>query len=346
MKETLLNEIEKILENIAPIPDNRRYWLVRTQSGSYYSSYLKYDYIALGHNEIKLSDIDNLRKVTNNDEKLIFKELKKICESIYNEESRPGLIASQIFRFVFEIKKGDIVIIPSENSEDISIGTVSQTPVLQTSEIEMDRTECPFNKRKSVVWNKSLSRDSLDPYLYRVLQAHQAINDIGFYGETIERTLGNFFIKNNAGNLVLDVATTDGINAKELFQLGYYLLNYSEDFFNQFELPFNTNDIEVKINLNSKGKIQFKSPNPKLIWLIAVLIVGLAGGGLQLKLPKGNFNLSTDGLIKSIINYQNNAHDREMTDKIMESIDSLKVQSPDDAVTVFQQFSANKNLPK
>jgi hypothetical protein len=45
---------------------------------------------------------------------------------------------------------------------------------------------------------------------------------------------------------------------------------------------------------------------------------------------------------KNVIEYQNNQHDREMTDIIIKSIDSLKIQSPDDAVKVFEQFNTNK----
>lgn len=340
--ESVLHEIERLIENFQSVPENRRYWLVRTFGGKYFDSYKNYNYIALGHDEISYSAIDNIRVEAKNDGLIILKDLKTLCDNTYDEESRPGLIASQIYKFVFEIKKGDVVVIPSENSEEIAVGIVTATPVLEVSSKDLFLTDCPYMKRKSVKWEIVLSRQELDPYLYKVLQAHQAINEISHYSDIIERTIGNFYIKENTGNLVLNVATDNGINAVDLFQLGYYLLNYSDKYFKANGLPFNINDVEVKINLNSKGKIQLKAPDAKTIWLIAVIVLSLNGGGLKFKATGVDFDLSTDGLIKNVIEYQNNQHDREMTDIIIKSIDSLKIQSPDDAVKVFEQFNTNK----
>jgi hypothetical protein len=339
---SLLESLDRHFENFDPIPETRKYWLIRTQGGKYFESFLSFNYVALGHNEISYSKIVEIKTHAGSKESIVIKQLKELCEEIYDEEARPGLIASQIYRFVFELKKGDIVIIPSENSEEIAIGKVTETPVLNINAFDLEKTECPFIKRKSVKWEIRQSRQELDPYLFRLLQAHQAINDISYLGDTVERTMGNFYIKGDYGNLVLNVAKNDGINAMDLFQMGYHLLKFSENYFKNNELPFDINDFEVKINLNSKGKIQFKSLNAKAIWLLAIIVIAINGGGLKFNANGINFDLSTDGLIKNIIEYKNSQHDRIMTDTIIKSIDSLKIQSPDDAVKVFQQFNTNK----
>lgn len=54
----------------------------------------------------------------------------------------------------------------------------------------------------------------------------------------------------------------------------------------------------------------------------------------------------TDGIIKKVIDYQNNKHDRNMVDTLSKSMDSLKVLPPTDALKVLKQFSTNKDLPK
>lgn len=59
-----------------------------------------------------------------------------------------------------------------------------------------------------------------------------------------------------------------------------------------------------------------------------------------------NFDLSTDGIIKKVIDFQNNTHDRNMIDSLSKSMDSLKVLPPTDALKVLKQFSLNKDLPK
>jgi len=346
MDEPLISTIEEIISRYNQIPEKKKYWLIRTLAGTYYESFKRNGYVAIGHNEVENSDITKIIDESQNSPKFIMKALKSLCSDVYGKDSRPGLTASQIFKFVFEVKVGDVVIIPSENSDKISIGTVVDSRLLKVTDEIIEGTGCPFFKRKRIKWEQTISRDRLDPFLYRLFQSHQAINDISPYWEIIERTMGNFFIKENEGNLVLDIATDAPINAKDLFQLGYFLLNYSQDFFEKYNLPFNVNDVDVKINLNSKGKIQFKALNAGTIWVMALLTIAVVGGGLKFKNDSFEFDLSTKGLIKNITDYQNNSHDRAMMDEVMKSVESLKVQSPDDALKVLKQFSPNKDLPK
>ena len=93
--------------------------------------------------------------------------------------------------------------------------------------------------------------------------------------------------------------------------------------------------------------------NKKLVikrkWLIAaLLLILLVGGGLKIKINKSEFTceISTEGVIKEIRNYENNSHDRDMQDKIYrDKIDSLKIENVNDAVTIFKLFSINKDSP-
>ena len=51
----------------------------------------------------------------------------QLKEHIIEKDSsieRPGYVASQILRFCNEIRKGDIVLIPNEGSEEIAFGEV------------------------------------------------------------------------------------------------------------------------------------------------------------------------------------------------------------------------------
>src|SRR6185312_9045106 len=116
------------------------------------------------------------------DTKAALKELKTLSQKKYPDD-RFGLIAGQVMKFVVELKKGDIVIIPSSNSEIISIGEVTSSTIPELTQAELLKTECPYKKRKPVKWIKDISRDSLDPFLYRMLQAHQAINNITRYSD-------------------------------------------------------------------------------------------------------------------------------------------------------------------
>lgn len=340
----ILEEIDRIVSHIKVIPEQRNYWLIRTQSGQYYNSFRKNNFVAIEHEEISIYDLHQLNHKYKQDEDGLLDELRILAAKKYPKEKRPGLIANQLVKFVNGVKKGDIVIIPSYNSYHVSIGEVTNTALLEISNDLLKKTECPYKKRKSVKWIKDLSKENIDPYLYKMLQAHQAINNISNYGDIIERSYHNFYIKNNIANLVLEVDQHNNINAKDLFGLGFYLLDYAQNFFSQENLALSTEEIDVKINLNSRGKIHLKDVNARTLWLVALLVVGVNGGGL--KLGNGWLDLSTDGVIRKVIDYQNNAHDRKIVDSLTASMVSLKVKTPEDAVKVLQQFSANKNNPK
>ena len=46
---------------------------------------------------------------------------------------------------------------------------------------------------RDVFWSKELSKSKMDPCLYPIFQAHQAINNISEYKDYIERNIGNYF---------------------------------------------------------------------------------------------------------------------------------------------------------
>jgi restriction system protein len=343
--DELLRSIDRLISEIAEIPKKRSYWLVRTQAGEYYSTFLKNRFVAIEHEKIGLGEINKIFEKNKQNKKGSLEDLKKLSKEKYPED-RYGLIASQIMNFVVELKKDDVVIIPSYNSEIIAIGEIVSSAIPELTAQQLADTECTYRKRKRVKWIKQIWRDELDPFLYRMLQAHQAINNISHYGDIVERTVGNFYIRNSEANLVLQVNEQFNINAKQLFGLGYNLLDYSQDFFDSLNLDLSTEDIQVKITLNSKGKIQLKSGNLRTLWIIAVLAIAVNGGGLKINAGPFKLDLSTEGIIKKIIDYQNNKHDREKVDSLMKNMDSLKITSPTDAVKMIQQFSTNKEQPK
>ncbi len=336
-----LNEIlEKVALHFNEVEPSRRYWLIRTEGGEYYNDYLEKSYVAIGHNNFSVADINRLNNSYKNDLDRINEILREQTKEKYPKEERPGLIANQVFRFVYEVKEGDIVIIPSERSEKITFGRVTNSDLQNITKDEISRDDsCPFLKRKSVRWDKTISKENLDIYLYKVLHAHQAINDITYQSDIIERTLGDFYVLDNEGNLILDVTTTEEINAFELFGLGYNLLNFAEKFFADNGLDFTVHDIDVKLNLNSPGKIQLKSLDAKKLWLIAILVVAFNGGGL--KVDSIGLDLSTDGFIQKMIDFQQSSHQIEMSERIIESLDSLKVESPNDALEILKEVSVN-----
>lgn len=341
----LYSVFDTIITNAQSIAPTRKYWFIRTDGGKYFETFKENGFVAIEDNLITLREIYSLKQKYKENKKIIIEELKKLSKDRYPKDTRTGLIASQIYRFLFEVKKGDIIIIPDVNSSAIAIGEISDSIIPETSNQEIEDTKCNWLKRKKIEWQKFILKNDIDPYLYKMIATHQAISDITHYSDIIERSIQNFFFTEETANLILEVKSKKNINARSLFKLGLTILDYTQDYIDKAGFELDTNDVDVKIALNSPGKIQLSAKSKITLLISALLIIGINGGGLKINIcDKFNLDLSTQGAIQNLIDYQNQAHDRTMKDAILNSIDSLKVQTPDDAVKVFQQFSTNKQL--
>ncbi len=256
------------------------------------------------------------------------------------------MIAGQLVRFVYEIKKGDIVVVPSKGSAFISIGEVQETQLVEVSDSDLDRTGCPYRKRKKIRWLKTISKKSSDILLRNAMQSHQALNDITHYGDIVERSISDFFKIDDETNIIINVNRESNVPAPDLLYFGSDILRFTDSFIKHHNLDFNVSEIQIKINVNSEGKTQFLSKNGRLILLVGIVIIGLTGGGLNIDVEGFNLDLSTDGLISKIIEFQNNKHDREMQKEIIKAKDSLQISNNEDLLKYLKQFAENKDKPK
>lgn len=337
-------ELSQFFDMIEAVPVDKRYWIVRTEGGEYFESFTNFNYVALGHDEISLKKIDDLRKSSKNLDELRFK-LKEHIENILPDRNA-GLMAGQLIRFVYEMKKGDIVIVPSEGSAYISIGEVQQTPLMDVSDLDVNRTGCPYRKRKKVKWIKTVAKRSADILLRNAMQSHQALNDITHYGDIVERSISDFFKIDDETSIIVNVNRQTNVPAPDLLYFGSDVLRLTEGLISHYNLDFDISDIQIKINVNSEGKTQFLSKNGRLILLVGLVIIGVTGGGLKVDINGFHLDLSTDGLISKVIEYQNNQHDREMQREILKAKDTLQISNNEDLLNYLKQFAANKDKPK
>ncbi|MBS7576780.1 MULTISPECIES: hypothetical protein [unclassified Enterococcus] len=285
-----MNEIlelgKLIAEKLPKLKTSSDYWLVRTDSGSYYEDFNSGSFIGLGWNGIN----DNvLSKIGTNVD-----ELKKKIEDLYKEDKQPGRTANQILSFIHDIKIGDMVVIPSLNSEFYMMGEVISDLYFEDS-ILQDPNSCPFTKRKKVKWIKSFQKKDADPKILKLSYRQQTVNNINEYKTFINRALYSAYIDDDElVHLTYDINIEENIN---MIDLGNFIYNYSQI----YELLSGDKDVDIKINAQSKGKSEIVSKTFAGIG-VATVIFGLCqmpyggeislGGGI---LPE--ISVKTEGII-------------------------------------------------
>ena len=301
-----MNENEELelickLLGIPIVNAERRYWLVRTESGIYFDDFYFNNYIALGWDKIK--DIKEYEMLPEKDRN------QKISE-LYPDEKKPGAIYNQIFKFTYDMHAGDIVLIPSENSSEIAFGELVDDVVLPYIVNPLDaleetsRLECKYNRRRKVNWIKTVKRDSLDPYLYKLMCSHAAISDACFYSDYIDRTLMSIFIKDNKAHIVYDVTTTKSIPATDMINFISSTLNTIDVFNSITGTNHNKTDIDLKLNVQSPGPVEFIAYATGTGIILAAISLLFFGAKFNIELFKiTKFEVDGNGLLGTILSF-------------------------------------------
>jgi restriction system protein len=274
------------------IKPDRKYWFLRTQAGKYYSDFTIKGYIGIEWDAV--SDLDFIKR-SNQD------NLKKEVIAHYPKAPKQGYIAGQIKRFVAEMRKGDIVLIPSEKSSSIAIGEITSDAYIN-SEDELDqiinktkdeKVLHELKKRRNVEWIDKFTRSQLDPYLHRIIYAHNTIVDVTPSCLFVDRMLSQFYVKGDQSYITFKVNKKNDIHYSDILS---FLSNNSKiiDFVNKYggdALKINIDDIIIKMNVQSKGPIQLNSTVRNII-IIGLIITFLCGAkfktdilGLEIDTP-------------------------------------------------------------
>lgn len=322
--------INEIIENLPIVNPSRQYWLVRTESGDYYEEFRDKNYIAIGWNEIPLSDISSMNADPTNEGLLIRIKNKLIDNDDFDTErgkkSSQSKAIAQLLKFTYELKRGDIVVIPSSNSDYLSFGEILETPVF----VEYGGI-CPFAKRKRVLWiKKDIRRLSLDSNLYRFIYAHQTINNVTEYSEYINTTLFDFYTINGRASLVLRVRKNDDFDSFGIGTLYSDLLYFMKEFsiYNGEEIK--SGDINVKFDLQSPGTIIFFGIVVAALICLGVMTI-LSGGEGNFEIDPANqkikFNFKSNSFLEKLSVFLNEKQDRKVRMiRLMEGLRHFEVE--------------------
>tara|TARA_R110002074_G_scaffold391904_1_gene577006 strand:- start:37 stop:816 length:780 start_codon:yes stop_codon:yes gene_type:complete len=252
----------------------------------------------------------------------------------YQDENRPGHSASQLFKFAYEIKKDDIVIIPSQGSREISFGEILKTPAY----IETNTNY--FQKRKSVKWLETTTRDNLDPNLFKLMFSHHTISEAGLYEDYIDKEINSFFIKGQRAHLVLGVQATNDIKARDLFEMGTLSLDLLDEFAKSHNVNVDSQNINVKLNVQSPGQIELSGLDMGGIVILALIFLFIVGGGAEISFgEKFKLNLKTDGIIEKVRMFIKSGTENKIKKEILKKhLRDLKIKDPDELLKILKQI--------
>lgn len=338
-----MNKYNKLasLLNIPIFDTKRNYWFVRTQGGKYFDDFYHRNYIGIEWESIipENNNKDNNEIETNHmDLKSIIAKVKEV----YPKELKQTYIANQIDRFINKFKKGDIVLIPSKNSEDIAIGEIIDDSIyLDNSNsrflLSTKEKEAPLvilKKRRRIEWIKLVHRNELDPYLQSIVYTHNTISDLNNYSLFIDRTLSDFYIKGETAFFTFKINKETNIpylsmNLLNKFNESVILFIRENAYYPNLDLDLQ--NLICKINVQSRGPLQLSGP-VKFVTIFGAICLMLFGGHVKYK----DFEVETDGIVKSVCaaietynNYKENKEIKELEEQLKECQEQLELTAPD-----------------
>lgn len=331
---SLCESLDRLANQVLESTTNRRYWLVRTSAGALYHEFVENNYVALNRNSIPYSELRNAKEIYEKPSQIIKKVKDTLMErgiigcleETSNSPERTLSIAiSQVYKFVYEIKKNDIVVIPSENSDYISIGYFNDNYIADNS-----GTNTNFTYTRKVTWLRSISKRRFDPYFYKLFTAHQALCNISEYAEYIERNISTQFIIDDQSHYVIAI-NSQNISARYLFKFGNCILDALADFVRINQLDIDVDAIQLSVNVNSPGKIDFKSSVK--VGIITTMFTSAILGGCYIPKYILNNGLSIETVQQYIYNFKNNNSERvDELERLMNSLEAQNIEESYDII--------------
>lgn len=307
----------------------RNYWFLRTNGGDFFKDFCKNNYVAIGWNDIQpIAEKDRTE------------EILKGYKLIYGRMTTR--IMNQVYRFCYEMKKGDIVIIPAARSNKFAFGVLTEDSWYEetlTNEVLEDKGACHFKKRRSVKWIQSAAKHMVDSKLYLFFRNQQALSNANDYTEFIERAINPYYILAGVAHITFSVQRKSNIPALYLPLFITGLLEYASTLSNSIasrqsetEDAF-SNKISARINVQSPGVIEFLG-DPVSILCLAIVGFLIVGGKAHFSYTPSegiNADLSTDGVLGFILKLLKQKKDSHVSVEALQEItNDLNIKPPKD----------------
>lgn len=289
------------------VSKERRYWVVRAESGHFYQNFTQGAFIALGH----LNDLD----IRIQDTAKYLPKAEDLKNDILKRSKEQGLKprqasinATQVNHFIHEMKCGDWVI--TVGHQKIRIGLITSLPFISnTPHIfyhdpeQKNYTKLEYKLRRSVSWGPLIKNNEIPYGLQKSLKANQTIFNIDKHVEAIHHTLYPIFVYNEQLHLSFRIRSQEEIRNHKIVNFLAFLDEIEfiakeidnnltkSSFLERLEQYSNSNllTLTTKAQYHSPGEIWAKLQKYKPKTLASIT--------LAYAMLFGNSNLGMDGLI-------------------------------------------------
>lgn len=295
--------IDQILERVENVKAKSDYWFVRTDYGKYFDEFLDKNCIAIGWDYITLNDLKNSGEEAI---KARIAREQKIDASTFGGKVKISTTYNKLKTFI-SLKKDDIVIIPSRNSDRLAFGRI-------IDEVAYEEVNAPeFTKRRRVEWMENKRMSDLNPIFYKVKSNQHTISNISTYAPHIDRVIGILFQKDNNTHYVLNIEKTDDINFSDLQGLMSNIEILTRKINEVYGFNENIDELYIKISLQSKGTLELIKAGGKTLAVLAFLVSLTACG---------NNSTNQESDIQGFMD-----ENKSILDETAKAIDNLKINT-------------------
>lgn len=286
---TVLNAI--LNYKIPEIPEDTRFWMIRTKKGYFYNEFIGKKFVALAWNNIT-EDTDFSEQSRDS--------LKDSVVLEYPEIKRPSTVINKCTSFINDVKPKDILVIPSAKSAFVTFAFAGEYFEDESKTVEIEKTiiyridhkdvvinevSCPYRKRRHIIPIRTVRSEEINYSLYRAISNYHGISNLDNYSRYILSMIYNAYAYQNNVNIIFNVRKHGAIGPRLLSGILYGTTNYLCD------IGIGEPKISTQVNISSPGPIDFSIIDIynwlKLNYLPLLGILAIAGGGsfLTFKFP-------------------------------------------------------------
>ena len=319
-----------------PIIDEAvNYWFLRTSGGENFENFYFGNYIAIGWDGINDLSIINSKQSDS---------LKEMVAQIYPDDTKPGLTASQLIRFVSEMKPGDYVLIPGANCDRIAFGIItSDAYIYEPTEEEkfnahFDGNEITYLKRRDVKWITPvpLDRSSLDPLLIPIIYSYGTIINANPYSTFINRSIYDLYYHNGELHSIYNITKSNNIPIYDFYEFINNIFDLIDCYSEVSGFEVDKNELSIKASINSPGPVEIITCASSAFIVLAALSLFLNGANVNFSfnifnITSGEIKINSPGLLDKIkklksASVDNNVKLAESEKKLLDSKNKLEIK--------------------